>query len=375
MFPNIRLMVVAILAAIAGIGCGLGLFATFRVNHEPLARLADGSPPLQLAFEKLGLNSQLRPPLEARLPVNGDAKPNSVAVIPTPGPDHAGAGAAISGDSAAGQPALGGTAEMDQSSGVNVAAVNATEQSTATREDIAPRPQEAAPAAVDQRPSAPPGEPAASGPLAPSAEQTAAIDDGAMAQEPTASSPMPQSAEQTAAIDAGAAAQDPTVSSAMPQGAEQTAAAIKSGAADQEPAASSPAAPSAEQTAAVNTAATDREPEAKPAKPVASKTAKPAARAAHPAPPHHVARVVRAHRTVAAAASQPAAQYSQTLYAQPAYTQPTYTQPTYGWAAGASQASQPVKRVQIKRHRPANKPVPAAQSNPSPPTAGLSGTP
>jgi len=350
MFPNIRLMVVAILAAIAGIGCGLGLFATFRVNHEPLARLADGSPPPQLAFEKLGLNSELRPPFEVRLPVNGDAKPNSVAVIPTPGPDHAGAGAAISGDSAAGQPALGGTAEMDQSSGVNFAAVNATEQPTATHEDIAPRPQEAAPAAVDQQPGAPPGEPAASSPVAPSAEQTAAIDDRATAQEPTASS-------------------------AMPQSAEQTAAAIKSGATDQEPAASSPAAPSAEQTAAVNTAATDREPEAKPAKPMASKTAKPAARAAHPAPPHHVARVVRAHRTVAAAASQPAAQYSQTLYAQPAYTQPTYTQPTYGWVAGASQAAQPVKRVQIKRHRPANKPAPAAQSNPSPPTAGLSGTP
>ena len=41
MFPNVRLMVVAILAAIAGISCGLGLFATFRVNHEPLARLAE----------------------------------------------------------------------------------------------------------------------------------------------------------------------------------------------------------------------------------------------------------------------------------------------------------------------------------------------
>ena len=45
MFPNVRLMVVAILAAITGISCGLGLFATFRVNHEPLARLAEGSPP------------------------------------------------------------------------------------------------------------------------------------------------------------------------------------------------------------------------------------------------------------------------------------------------------------------------------------------
>jgi hypothetical protein len=31
----------------------LGLFATFRVNHEPLARFAAGGPPPQLAFDKL----------------------------------------------------------------------------------------------------------------------------------------------------------------------------------------------------------------------------------------------------------------------------------------------------------------------------------
>src|SRR5215471_12546451 len=58
MFPNVRLMVVAILAAIAGISCGLGLFATFRVNHEPLARLAEGSPPLQLALNNRALGRQ-----------------------------------------------------------------------------------------------------------------------------------------------------------------------------------------------------------------------------------------------------------------------------------------------------------------------------
>ena len=55
MFPNFRLMIVTVLAAILGIGCGLGLFATFRVNHEPLARLSDGGAPLQLAWEKVTL--------------------------------------------------------------------------------------------------------------------------------------------------------------------------------------------------------------------------------------------------------------------------------------------------------------------------------
>jgi hypothetical protein len=50
MFPNVRLMIVAMFASIVAIGCGLGMFAAFRVNHEPLARLQSGSPPLQLVF-------------------------------------------------------------------------------------------------------------------------------------------------------------------------------------------------------------------------------------------------------------------------------------------------------------------------------------
>jgi len=66
-------MVVAILAAITGISCGLGLFATFRVNHEPLARLAEGSPPLQLALNNRALGSEAGAPLEAGLP-GKDAK-------------------------------------------------------------------------------------------------------------------------------------------------------------------------------------------------------------------------------------------------------------------------------------------------------------
>ena len=72
MFPNVRLMVVAILAAITGISCGLGLFAAFRVNHEPLARLAEGSPPLQLALNNRSLGSEAGAPLgrdyPARMP-------------------------------------------------------------------------------------------------------------------------------------------------------------------------------------------------------------------------------------------------------------------------------------------------------------------
>jgi hypothetical protein len=48
MFPNVRLMIVAVVASIVGISCGLGLLAVFRVNHDGFARLEAAAPPLQL---------------------------------------------------------------------------------------------------------------------------------------------------------------------------------------------------------------------------------------------------------------------------------------------------------------------------------------
>ncbi len=48
MFPNIRLMIAAMAASIVALSCGFGVFATFRVNHEPLVRLPPVTAPLQL---------------------------------------------------------------------------------------------------------------------------------------------------------------------------------------------------------------------------------------------------------------------------------------------------------------------------------------
>ena len=49
MFPKVRLLIAAVVASVVALSCGFGLFATFRVNHEPLSRLATGAAPLQLA--------------------------------------------------------------------------------------------------------------------------------------------------------------------------------------------------------------------------------------------------------------------------------------------------------------------------------------
>jgi hypothetical protein len=131
---------------------------------------------------------------------------------------------------------------------------------------------------------------------------------------------------------------------------------------DQQPAAAAATTPPAEH---IN-AAPDQRPAAKPKKAGGSKAAKGVAKAARAAPARRPARTVRARRTVAKVAAQPTYPYS-----QPAYAQPTYSQP---WADGTAQATQPVKRVQIKRHRTAKKMTPAAQSTPSTATARLGDT-
>jgi len=187
MFPNVRLTVVAILAAIAGIGCGLGLFATFRVNHEPLARLAEGSPPLQLAFDNRALDSDARAPLEARLPVNGAPKVISVPVIiatpssapspaTSPAAEQASADLAIAGDSSVQQESAGAAVE-DKSNTASIAIAVPAEQSSVPPE--APDLSETVAAVADQQPAASPAS-------APAARQTAAINAAAEDQQSAA---------------------------------------------------------------------------------------------------------------------------------------------------------------------------------------------
>ena len=48
MFPNVRLMIVAVLASIMGISCALALFAEFRVSHDSFLRASNATAPLQL---------------------------------------------------------------------------------------------------------------------------------------------------------------------------------------------------------------------------------------------------------------------------------------------------------------------------------------
>ena len=52
MFPNVRLLIGAMIASVVVLSCGFGVFAAFRVNHEPLARLPSVTAPVQLVADE-----------------------------------------------------------------------------------------------------------------------------------------------------------------------------------------------------------------------------------------------------------------------------------------------------------------------------------
>ena len=39
MFPNVRLQIVALFVSVVALSFGFGVFAAFRVNHEPLVQV------------------------------------------------------------------------------------------------------------------------------------------------------------------------------------------------------------------------------------------------------------------------------------------------------------------------------------------------
>jgi hypothetical protein len=95
MFPDFRLMIAAVLGSVVALMCGFGVFAAFRVNHEPLARLPSATAPLQLVVGNaapLPLAIAAAPPTALTMidaPIRNDdaggtAAPPAPAVVPEP---------------------------------------------------------------------------------------------------------------------------------------------------------------------------------------------------------------------------------------------------------------------------------------------------
>ncbi len=85
MFPNVRLLVGALFASVVALTCGFGLFAAFRVNHEPLSRLPVGTAPIQfVANERTGWGT----PFDGQSRLNGPQHSAIATDVPAAAPAH-----------------------------------------------------------------------------------------------------------------------------------------------------------------------------------------------------------------------------------------------------------------------------------------------
>ena len=90
MFPNMRLMIAAIAASIVMLSCGFGVFAAFRINHDPFGRLPNAAP-LQLGAEAMTssvVTLAAGPTFGARL-AQSETR-SAGAASPSPVPDRGG---------------------------------------------------------------------------------------------------------------------------------------------------------------------------------------------------------------------------------------------------------------------------------------------
>jgi hypothetical protein len=158
MFPDVRLLIAAVVASVVALSCGFAMFATFRVNHEPLSRLATGAAPLQLAA---GNPSAATPAATEsfgiRFPVSQADRAGAPAEAAPPQPDHEDHVAAPNAvASTAATAAETGAVEPEQPAPEQpapVAQAPATE-SEAKQDEALVTPREPAPAASSEPPPA-----------------------------------------------------------------------------------------------------------------------------------------------------------------------------------------------------------------------------
>ncbi len=85
MFPNVRMMVVATLASIVAVMCGMGVLAAIGINHEPFTRLPGDRPPMQIVFDHTApAREATAVPFGVRFQLNAQPASDDEAAPPTP---------------------------------------------------------------------------------------------------------------------------------------------------------------------------------------------------------------------------------------------------------------------------------------------------
>jgi len=219
MFPNVRLLIAAVVASVVALSCGFALFATFRVNHEPLSRLATGAAPLQLAAGNPIPSAALPAPADSfgnRFPLNRADIAGASAEATPPQPEH--------DDSVEPPNAVASTT-------TTAPATDGAEQAQSAPVAQTPAAEpDAKPAEVAVAPSEPP--PATPGELAPAATETAATEPPAEPTAPTEQAAPTEHASQEADTDnkpdtATTTAAEPPAPEAHPKAAHRHRVAAK----------------------------------------------------------------------------------------------------------------------------------------------------
>jgi hypothetical protein len=188
MFPDVRLLIAAVVASVVALSCGFAIFATFRVNHEPLSRLATGAAPLQLAA---GNPSAATPAATesfgVRFPAGQADGAGAPAEAAPPQPDHE--------DHVAPPGAVASTAATAPETGAAEPEQPAPEQPAAVAQAPATEPEAKQDEALVTPPEPPP---ASSGEPQPAATDTAATEPAAEQAAPAAPTAPTEQARQEA---------------------------------------------------------------------------------------------------------------------------------------------------------------------------------
>ena len=170
MFPNVRILIAAVVASVVALSCGFAIFAALRVNHEPLSRLANGAAPLQLAAGNPISSVAMPAPADSfgnRFPLNQADGAGASPEAPPRQPNHDGSvepPSAVAGTTATASET--GAAEPAQPAPVAQAPAAAPdakpdEVAVAPNEPLPATPSEPAPAATATPVTEPSAEPAA----------------------------------------------------------------------------------------------------------------------------------------------------------------------------------------------------------------------
>lgn len=304
MFPNVRFMIAAVVASIVTLVGGFGLFANFRVSHEPLNRLAGGAPPLQLAADSTAPSAVTGDSFGPRFQVIQTQIAGTAAAPPPTHDDNTALSATETAPVAAVEPKPSPAESPEQATPVAptpAAAPDAKQDDVAARANESPsEPQSESPPTTTDTAAAPPSESAS-----PPAPQTTAVESPA--------EPVSAAADTTATVTPA----DPAPAAELPPQQPPTQQADQDAKPDTAAAVTPPAPPIA--TAPTTTA---------PTPPAAAPEAAPAPPARH--------KVV--HRTRLAARPRPAAPSSSQQYG---IGGPFVPAPNFAPAAGTARSNSP----------------------------------